>query len=369
MFPALSSNKKIATFTLEKTLRMKKLIISIIVIVVLAVAYLAWMTFGPATAFSAKQKYVYLYDNRPVKEQTLQQLTDSAFINHVGWFNVLANRLDVWKRLKPGKFEIKGGESLLDIVRTLRNNKQTPARLVINKLRTANDFAKLIGKNFSTDSIHALHYFASNDSLRQLGVDTNTLMTLVIPDTYIMYWNTPVPSILRRLEDEKDKFWADNNRLQKADAEGFTAAQVVTIASIVEEETNKNDEKGNIASVYINRYRKGERLGADPTIKFALKDFGLKRILYGHLAVASPYNTYRNKGLPPGPICTPSSKTIDAVLNAPKTDYLFFVARSDFSGYHHFSTNYAEHEQYAKQYQRALDTLIMNRTAKQQGND
>ena len=343
---------------------MKKVILSVVVIVMLAAIYIAWITFGSATHFSSNQKYLYLYDNRSVKEQTKQQLNDSSYISHVWWFNILANQFDVWERLKPGRFEIKQGESVLDVVRTLRNNRQSPVRLVINKLRTANDFAKLIGKNFSTDSIHALLYFTSNDSLQQLGVDSNTLMTLVIPDTYIIYWNTSLSKIMRRIKDEKDKFWTTNNRLQKADAAGFTPAQIVTIASIVEEETNKNDDKGKIASVYINRYHKGMPLAADPTIKFALKDFSLKRILYGHLNVVSPYNTYRNKGLPPGPICTPSVKTIDAVLDAPATDYIFFVAKSDFSGYSHFSSNYAEHNQYAKLYQQALDSLIKSRTMK-----
>ncbi len=343
---------------------MKKVFLSIVVILLMAALYIAWITFGAATTFSAKQKYLFLYDNQPVKQQAQQQLDDSGYINHVWWFNILANQLGVWDRLKPGRYEIKEGESVLDVVRTLRNNRQSPVRLVINKLRTANDFAKLIGKNFSTDSIHALLYFTSNDSLQALGVDTNTLMTLVIPDTYTIYWNTSLSKIMRRLEDERDRFWTNNNRLQKADAQGFTPAQIVTIASIVEEETNKQEDKGKIASVYINRYNRGMPLAADPTVKFALHDFSLKRILFGHLNVVSPYNTYRNKGLPPGPICTPSVKTIDAVLNAPKTDYLFFVAKSDFSGYSHFSPNYAEHQQYAKLYQQALDSLIRSRAAK-----
>lgn len=343
---------------------MKKVILTVVIVLVVVALYIAWITFGSATKFSSTQKYLYLYDNRSVKEQTLQQLKDSNYISNVWWFATMAKQFDVWERLKAGRFEIRKGESIVDIVRTLRNNKQSPVRLVINKLRTANDFAKLIGKYFSTDSIHALLYFTSDDSLQKLGVDTNTLMTLVIPDTYVIYWNTSLSKIMKRLEDEKDRFWTENNRLQKADEEGLTPLQVITIASIVEEETNKNDEKGNVASVYINRYRKGQPLGADPTIKFALKDFALKRILYGNLNVVSPYNTYRNKGLPPGPICTPSVKTIDAVLTAPRTDYLFFVAKSDFSGYHHFSTNYAEHQQYAKLYQQALDLLIKSRGMK-----
>ncbi len=223
------------------------------------------------------------------------------------------------------------------------------------------DLAKLIGKNFSTDSIEAYLFLTNNDSLKLLQVDTNTLMTLIIPDTYILNWSTSVKKILQRLANEKDKFWKEDHRLAKADSLGLTPKQVYTIASIVEEETNKNDEKGNVASVYLNRYKKNMPLGADPTIKFALKNFGLKRILYEHLQVASPYNTYRNAGLPPGPICTPSEKTIDAVLNAPNTDYLFFVAKSDFSGYHQFSNTYAEHLQYAKQYQQALNKLVADK--------
>jgi UPF0755 protein len=183
-------------------------------------------------------------------------------------------------------------------------------------------------------------------------------MTLIIPDTYFLNWNTSPQKILLRLKDEQEKFWSRDDRLQKAVALNLSQNQVYTLASIVEEETNMNDEKGNIASVYMNRLSANMKLAADPTIKYALKDFSLKRIYTGYLGVQSPYNTYMYKGLPPGPICTPQAITIDAVLNAPKTDYLFFVAKSDFSGYHQFTSNFADHEKYAKLYQLALDTLI-----------
>ena len=186
-------------------------------------------------------------------------------------------------------------------------------------------------------------------------------MTLIIPDTYFLNWNTSTTKILSRLKDEQDKFWNKNDRIQKAEALNFSKQQVYTLASIVEEETNKNDEKGNVASVYINRLNLGMPLAADPTIKFALKNFGLKRIYYNYLKTTSPYNTYMYKGLPPGPICTPQTVTIDAVLNAPKTDYLFFVAKSDFSGYHQFTSNFAEHDKYAKIYQQALNELTVQK--------
>lgn len=334
---------------------MKKLIGAIVVVIVVVALVFAWLVFGSATTFSNEKKFLYIYENKDPREQVQHQLDTGQMIRSRWLFNAMATRLDVWKRLKPGRFEIKKGESLIDIVRKLRNNQQSPIRLVINKLRTREDLAKVLGKFFETDSASAINFLSSNDSLQQLGVDTNTVMTLIIPDTYIIKWNTSVENILERFKKEQEKFWEKNDRLEKAKDLGFTPEQVYTLASIVEEETNKNDEKGNIASVYINRYNKGMPLGADPTIKFALKDFGIRRILYGYLNVNSPYNTYRNKGLPPGPICTPQKVTIDAVLNAPKTDYLFFVAKSDFSGYHHFSDNYAEHQQYAKLYQKALD--------------
>ena len=284
----------------------------------------------------------------------MYQLDTGKIIRSISLFNFLARQAKVWQRVQPGRFEIKKGESIFSLVRELRNNSQSPVRLTIKKIRIAEDLARIVGKNFSTDSTTALQFLASNDSLITLGADTNTLMTFIIPDTYFFNWNTSVKNILLRLKTEQEKFWQKNNREQKAAALNLTPQQVYTLASIIEEETNKNDEKGNIASVYLNRLNIGMPLAADPTIKFALKNFALKRIYYGYLATPSPYNTYINKGLPPGPICTPQSVTIDAVLNMPRTDYLFFVAKSDFSGYHQFSSNYAEHEKYAKQYKKAL---------------
>ncbi len=335
---------------------MKKRLLIIVLALALITAICAWLVFTPATAFDAKSRFIFIRPGEDVKTQVLEQVKDD--INYNAVFNFVAAGAGGWERLKPGRFEIKKGQSIYNIVSTLRNNTQSPVRLVINKLRIKEDLAKIIAKNFDIDSASAARFLNNNDSLLQLGADTNTLFTTIIPDTYLINWNISLTSILKRLQNESEKFWNKNNRLQKATEMGFTPAQVYIIASIVEEETNKQDDKGKIASVYINRMNSGMVLGADPTVKYALKDFGLKRILYVHLKVESPYNTYLNKGLPPGPVCTPSQKTIDAVLDAPKTDYLFFVATSDFSGYSHFSSNFAEHDQYAKQYQKALTELM-----------
>jgi UPF0755 protein len=328
-----------------------------VLVLILVIIVGAWLIFGAATTFTEKRKYIFVRDGN-IKEQVLTQLDTGNIIRFPAVFKLIAAQSKVWEKLGHGRFEIKKDENIFNIVRTLRNNTQSPVRLTINKLRLKEDFAKQIGKNFSTDSVTAIKFLRNNDSLLSLGVDSNTVFSIIIPDTYLIKWNTSLKNILNRFKDENENFWNKNDRLHKAEKQGLTPLQIYILASIVEEETNRNNEKGNIASVYVNRLNKGMPLGADPTIKYALRDFNIKRIYYGYLNVESPYNTYRYKGLPPGPVCTPSQSTIDAVLDMPKTDYLFFVAKSDFSGYHHFSNNFAEHEQYAKQYQKALDSLI-----------
>ena len=160
---------------------------------------------------------------------------------------------------------------------------------------------------------------------------------------------------MQKMKIQKTQFWNSKNRLEKAKQKGLTPNEVYTLASIVDEETNYDSDKSLIASVYQNRLKQSMLLQACPTIKFAMQDFTLTRIYDKYLTNPSPYNTYKNKGLPPGPICTPSPKTIDLVLNATTTNYLYFVAKADFSGYHHFSNNYEEHDRYAKEYQKKLD--------------
>lgn len=327
----------------------------------LIIVVAAWMLFTSATNFSAKAKYIYIRQGEDAKEQVLKQLDTANLISRKGLFTFAANTMKVWGNIKPGRFEIKNGESILAIARTFQKNRQAPVVLNVGRVRTKEGLARLIGKNFITDSASAFTFLSSNDSLQKLGVDTNTWLSIIIPKTYNLQWNDPVDTVLNRFKATQDSFWNKDNRIEKAASMGFTPLQVTILASIVEEETSKNEEKGNIASVYINRFHKNMALGADPTIKFALKDFGLKRILFADLAAKSPYNTYINKGLPPGPICTPTPVTIDAVLNAPATQYLFFVAKSDFSGYHHFSSTFAEHQQYAKEYQTALDELMLKK--------
>jgi UPF0755 protein len=339
---------------------MKKFLIVTVFVVLFGGAFVAWLFLLPATLFSADKKALYITAENITNKSIDNSLAEQEIVRSVWAFNLLANQLNVYKTVKAGKFTIESGSSLLNIVRQLRNNKQAEVKLVINKLRTKAEFAAVISKNFSTDSITTYQFISNNDSIAFAKVDSNVFTSIIIPNTYSFYWNTPLQKIIEKLYQYQQDFW-NEQRLNKATALGLTPTEVYTIASIVEEETNMQADKGKIASVYINRLKKGMALGADPTIKFALQDFSIKRVLYGHLQVQSPYNTYKNKGLPPGPICTPSIKTIDAVLQAPTTDYIFFVAKPDFSGYSNFSNNYTQHLVYAKQYQQALDAYLQRK--------
>lgn len=337
---------------------MKKIIKLLFVAIIVIVAFGAYSLFAPSTSFDEKTKSFVIEPIEISSKEVGSLLKEKGVISNEWAFSLFANQLNIWEKLKPGKFEVKHGANLITIVKMLKNNRQVEVRLVINKLRIKEDFAKLIGKNFQADSSNVMQFLMNNDSLKPYKLDSNTFTSLLIPNTYLFFWGTPLSKILSRLQLANTHFWEEENRLEKAKNLGFSPSEIYTIASIVEEETNMEGDKGKIASVYINRFHKGMNLGADPTVKFALKDFTLKRILYQHLTVESPFNTYRNKGLPPGPICTPSINTIDAVLNAPTTDYLFFVAKPDFNGYSNFSSNFAEHSHYAKQYQQALNEYL-----------
>lgn len=334
---------------------MKKILLVVFILVGLVALYAGWQLFGP-TVKSPPDKFFYITTGATYPD-VLHALQAEQVISTTFFFDKLARQAKYHQKVKAGRYEIKNGSSVYGLVRMLKAGRQSPVRLVINKLRTKEDLAKKIGQLFECDSLTVIKFLSSNDSLKSYALDSLTAMTAVIPNTYLVYWNTSFRKIFNKLKDEEERFWTPI-RKQKAAAKALTPTEVYAMASIVEEETNKIKDKGLIASVYINRMKKGMKLEADPTVKYAMRDFGLKRILYGHLNYPSPYNTYQNKGLPPGPICTPSSETIDAVLDAPETDYIFFVAKPDFNGYSNFAATYEEHLKYAKAYQQALDEMI-----------
>ena len=339
-------------------MKARKVIFFIIVIIGLIAAWCGWKVFGP-TVHNPQKHFLYITTGSnfsSVKDSLLK----NNMISNDFWFNQVSKYAGYPENVKAGKYKVNSGMSLYHLVKMLRSGRQSPVNLVITKLRTKEDLAKKISDNFEIDSSSVMNFLNNGDVLKQYDVDTNTVMTDVIPNTYTYTWNTSMKNIFKKLYTENQKFW-NEERKEKAERLNLTPIQVYTLASIVEEETNKEEDKGKIASVYINRLSKGMKLAADPTVKFAMRNFELKRIYHKHLAFPSAYNTYLNTGLPPGPICTPSIKTIDAVLNSPHTDYLFFVARSDFSGYSDFASTYQQHQVFAKAYQQALDSLIKSR--------
>lgn len=339
----------------------KKIIAGSFLILGLAGGYAAWQVFGP-TVSAPENKYFYVKTGA-VYSDVRRSLIDQQIIRNIFFFDLVSKQIKYPKLVKAGRYRIKSGSSVLNVLRMLRSGDQTPLNLVINKIRFKEDLAQKIAANFECDSASVVQLLTDSETLRKYSVNNNTVMTMVIPNTYSFNWNSSAKKIIAKLYAEKEKFWNEERRA-KAKALNLTPEQVYTMASIVEEETNKENDKGKIASVYLNRMNRGMKLQADPTVKFAMKDFGLKRILFTHLSYPSPFNTYVQTGLPPGPICTPSTNTIDAVLNAPQTNYIFFVAKPDFNGYSNFATSYAEHLVFARAYQQALDSLIRARAAK-----
>jgi len=341
---------------------MKRLLsLSFLLLLVIA-GYVAWLVVGPATGFSEKVKYLYVPSDSAKKDLILHIIERDSIVKNPTMFSIVSERIGFWKNIKPGKYKIEKGNSVLKIARQLKNGQQEPVKLLIVKFRTKEALAGAISRKLEIDSTAFLSFLNSNDSLKSFGLDSNTAMSAIFPDSYTYFWNTTSAKVYRKFYEERQRIWTDE-RKQKASNHHLTPTQAYILASIIEEETNDADDKPIMASVYMNRLARGIRLGADPTVKFAMKDFELKRIYEKHTMFESPYNTYRNFGLPPGPICTPSVETLDAVLNAPPTDYLFFVANSDFSGKHIFTSSYSEHLKYAKLYQDAL-----NEWMKQHGN-
>ncbi len=341
---------------------MRRAILIFLVLISVAVIFLLWNVFGPAVK-NPSGKYLYVPTNGTFAGLK-DSLVQNGFLSGFYFFDKLSDYASLQKNIKPGKYKVDNGMSLYHLVRKLRSGRQEQVNLVITKIRTPEDLAARLGRILEIDSSTAMNFLKSNDSLNKFGVDTSTVLTDVLPNTYTFFWTSKMSTVFDKLNKAKKKFW-NSERIEAASRHGLTPDGVYILASIVEEETNMQSDKGKIASVYINRLNKGMPLAADPTVKYALKDFSLKRIYQKHLEVASPYNTYKNAGLPPGPICTPSEKTIDAVLNAPETNYLFFVAKPDFSGYSNFATTYTEHLKYAKDYQQALDELMKKKQTPQ----
>jgi UPF0755 protein len=238
--------------------------------------------------------------------------------------------------------------------RRLSMGYQTPVKLTIGSVRTLDRMARNASRQLMIDSVEIATLLNDTAFIRKMGYTKETLPALFIPNTYEVYWNMSAEDFMARMQKEHKAYW-NEKRMKQAEAIGLTPIEVATLASIVEEETANHAEKPMVAGLYINRLKRGMLLQADPTVKFSMGDFELRRILYRHLEVDSPYNTYKYAGLPPGPIRVPSYQGLESVLNYTKHNYLYMCAKEDFSGTHNFAVTNAQHAANARKYQQALN--------------
>ena len=321
--------------------------------VVLLIAGFTYCYLFSGLSKSAKTEYVYI-DSDDTQDSVFSKIHPIANAIPMSGFSTLARHSGYADHIRTGRYAIHPGEGALMVFRHLKNGQQTPVSLTIPEVRTIDRLAGALARKLMLDSADVAIHLSDSAYCARWGYDTATVAALFVPNTYDIYWNVGLDRLMERMEKENQKFWNDERR-GKAEAMGMTPVEVATMASIIDEETANNAEKPIIAGMYYNRLKAGMPLQADPTIKFALKDFALRRIYHKLLYIDSPYNTYRYEGLPPGPIKIASIAGIDAVLNHVEHDYLYMCAKEDFSGTHNFARTYQEHLQNAARYTKALN--------------
>lgn len=338
---------------MKKRIYIIGIIIAILLTVAGAIAYIAYQAVMAPTVQGEQTVYIQIRpkDNTSSVEEMLTAAID---IKTMKAFTPLMKHYKYDSHVKPGNYAIRPGDSMRDICLRLVSGNQTPIKLVVPPVRTIDRIASAIGKQLMTDSASIATLLNSQELIDSLGFTTKTFPSLFLPNTYEVYWTMTPEQFVTRIVKEYGRFW-NTDRKAKAKALGLTPIEVSTLASIVDEETNKNDEKPLVAGLYINRLKRGMLLQADPTVKYAHGDFALRRILLVHLTIDSPYNTYKYAGLPPGPIRIPSMSGIESVLNPAQHNYIYMCAKEDFSGYHNFATTLSEHNTNARRYQQALN--------------
>lgn len=297
--------------------------------------------------------YIYPHDN---SDSVINKIKAVAAPSSTIGFRILAEHNNFDSKKRSGKYAINDNDSWYSIYSRIVTKQQTPVKVVVPSVRSFEQLSKVVSEQLMFDSLAIQELFTSNVFVQNLGYTFETLPTLILPDTYEFYWNVEPERFFIRMMNERKKFW-NEERLAKAKALNMTPEEVATLASIVDEETNDNAEKPIVAGLYINRLKRNIPLQADPTVKFALGDFARKRILLADLEVESPYNTYKNTGLPPGPIRIATIAGIESVLNYAKHNYIYMCAKEDFSGTHNFAVTLSEHNANARRYQAALNKL------------
>lgn len=307
------------------------------------------------------QNTTYLYVDADDNVDSISQKIESQTApESMRVFHLFAGLLNLKDRIRTGRYEVSPQHTMLNLIRDIRNHHEKPIMLVVPSTRTMDAMAGKLANQLMLDSASIEQYLKDEGNIKALGYTKETLPGLFIPNTYEVYWDVSIPKLMERMQKENAAFWNEErmNKLQEVSlyaGEEMTKEKVITLASIVDSETADDGEKPTIAALYMNRMRKPMALQSDPTVIFAVGDFSIRRVLHEHLKVESPYNTYRNLGLPPGPIRVPSIAGIDAVLNHDKNDYIYMCAKEDFSGTHNYAVSYGEHLRNAARYTKALN--------------
>lgn len=322
-------------------------LIAVIVIVVMFCTYRSFYSSAVAERFT-----ITIDGGKSYDEQVADVKTN---ISHDLAFSLYARRINLTRGIEAGRYTFNEGMSVIEVARRLKFGNDGTVRLTINNARTPEILAGKIASQIDADSVAMLSALRNKELIAELGFDSGeAMMSIFLPNTYEVYSNIKPEALVQRMKSESDKFWSADKRVAQLDILGLTPYEVMTLASIVHEETSYQGEMSRVAGVYVNRLRKGMPLQADPTVKYAVGNPSLKRILYKHLEVDSPYNTYIYAGLPPTPICMPDMVVIEAVLNYEKHAYYYFCARAEMDGKHNFARTHREHERNAQAYHRAL---------------
>ncbi len=336
---------------------MKKIVLVVLLVVLAAGGWFAWRAwkevFGAATGFHQQEK-VLLVPRGADFAQVLDSLRTDTLVRDLRLFKLVAERKKYDRRVRPGRYVVPEGMSMNDLVNKLRNGEQDPVRITFTNIKNIPQLAGRVARNIEADSLEVLTAFLNPATARRLGFTEATIISLFLPDTYEVWWTVTPDELLDRFAKEYKRFWTAE-RQSAAKALALSQSEVSTLASIVQAETGKATDAPMIASVYLNRLRIGMPLQADPTLKYALGLDSLNRVLNADKRVDSPYNTYTHTGLPPGPINLPEPRFIDAVLKPASSNYIYFCAREDLSGYSNFSTTYQQHQVNARRYQQALN--------------
>ena len=332
-----------------------KTILSLFVILSCLLGYTVWEFVYGANVYYEKDQNEYLYiKNEATFEDVYETLKAYSFLENPESFKWLAGVMNYSNNVHAGRYKLKRGMSNRALLIKLRSGQQDPIKIQFERLLKIEDIAATFSEELQCDYDELISLLRDESFLSSYGFTRVSVIGLFTPDTYLFNWNTTAHGVIDRMYAEYKKFWSESRR-NKAKVVGLTPLQVITLASIVEQESWVKSERPDVAAVYLNRLKINMRLQADPTIKFIVKGQNIKRVLNKHLKIKSPYNTYLNYGLPPGPICLPTKNAIEAVLNPSKHDYLYFCANADFSGRHAFAKNHKEHMRNARAYQKALN--------------